>query len=105
MEVSTDIVYIARHLLGVGLLPVPPSFRTQDPSIPSDTFITENIEAARPSLDVDMNGRIEVSTDIVYIARDRLGVGLLPVPPSFRLQDPNIPPDGTIAHNIDALCP
>jgi len=27
------------------------------------------------------------------------------VPPSFRVADPTIPPDGTIAAAIDALCP
>jgi CSLREA domain-containing protein len=101
VEVSTDMVYIARHLLG--LTPVPPSFRTIDPTIPPDSTIAAAIEVARPSLDVDGDGRVGVSTDIVYIARHL--AGLTPVPPSFRTTDPTIPPDATIAANIDALCP
>lgn len=38
----TDVVYVARFLFG--LPPVPPSFRTNDPNIPSDEFISEHIE-------------------------------------------------------------
>jgi hypothetical protein len=101
VEVSTDVVYMARYLLG--LTPVPPSFRTIDPTIPPDSTVAAAVEVARPSLDVDGNGRVEVSTDIVYISRYLLG--LTPVPPSFRTIDPTIPPDATIAANIDALCP
>ena len=54
-------------------------------------------------LDVDANGTVEVATDVVYIARHLLG--LTPVPPSFRVVDPTIPPDAAIAGKIDALCP
>ena len=50
-------------------------------------------------LDVDCDGQIDVATDVVYIARHLLG--LVPVPPSFRPLDPNIPPDSVIANNID----
>jgi kumamolisin len=100
-QVSTDVVYIARRLLG--LTPVPPSFRALDATIPPDTTIAARIDTARPSLDVDMNGRVEVSTDIVYIARHL--AGLTPVPPSFRTLNPSVAPDATIAANVDALCP
>jgi hypothetical protein len=100
-DVATDVVYIARYLLG--LTPVPPSYRTSDPSIPSDSVIGARIESARPSFDVDMNGVVDVATDVVYIARHLLG--LTPVPPSFRASDPTIPSDAVIASNIDALCP
>ncbi|TMB57628.1 MAG: hypothetical protein E6J56_04225 [Deltaproteobacteria bacterium] len=99
-EVATDVVYIARRLLG--LTPVPPSFRVIDPAIPPDVTIAARVDAAGTSLDVDKNGRVEVATDVVYIARTLLG--LTPVPPSFRVIDPNIPPDDMIAGNIRALC-
>ena len=99
-DVSTDVVYINRHLLL--LTPVPPSFRVIDPTIPSDMTIANNVDAIRSSLDVDMNGRVEASTDIVYIRRRLLG--LTPVPPSFRILDPTIPSDTVIAQRVDALC-
>jgi len=99
--VSTDVVYIARHLLG--LVPVPPSFRGIDPSIPSDATIAARIDAARVAFDVDGRSGTDVSTDVVYIARHLLG--LVPVPPSFRGIDPSIPSDATIAATIDGLCP
>jgi hypothetical protein len=99
-DVATDVVYIARYLLG--LPPVPPSFCLLGLCIP-DPCIAARVEAIREALDVDGNGVVEVATDIVYIARHMLG--LPPVPPSFRSLDPTIPPDATIAANIDALCP
>ena len=101
LEVATDITYIARHLLG--LVPVPPSFRTQDPGIPTDAAIAANIDALGTALDVDGNGTVQVATDIVYIAR-RLLNGLVPVPPSFRVVDPGIPSDLDEAIRIDGLC-
>lgn len=52
-------------------------------------------------LDVDRNGVDDVSTDVVYINRRLLL--LTPVPPSFRVIDPSIPPDATITINIDAI--
>ena len=81
---------------------MPPSFRVIDPAIPPDVTIAARVDAAGTSLDVDKNGRVEVATDVVYIARILLG--LTPVPPSFRVIDPNIPPDDMIAGNIRALC-
>ena len=42
-------------------------------------------------------------TDLVYIARRRLG--LPPVPSSFRTGGPPIPDDATIAANVDAAIP
>jgi hypothetical protein len=100
-EVSTDVTYITRRLLG--LTPVPPSYRTTDPSIPSDGAITARIDALRAAYDVDGNGQVVVSTDVTYIAR-RLA-GLAPVPPSYRAADPSIPSDAVIGAAIDALCP
>ena len=38
-----DRDYVARELLA--LVPVPPSFRTNDPSIPPDVTITGNIQS------------------------------------------------------------
>lgn len=61
-------------------------------------------EASAPfpsPLDVDLNGAIEVSTDLVYISCYLLG--LPPVPASFRTFNPSIPPDSTISANIAAL--
>jgi cysteine-rich repeat protein len=52
-----------------------------------------------PGIDVDGNGNIDVATDIVYIARHLLQ--LVPVPPSFRVTDPTIPSDATIAAAIN----
>lgn len=101
IDVATDIVYVARHLLG--LPPVPPSFRAQDPTIPSDAEIIAKIDALGASLDVDGNGTVDVATDVVYVARHLLN--LTPVPPSFRVQDPSIKSDAEIAGAIDALCP
>ena len=100
-EVSTDVTYITRRLLG--LTPVPPSYRTADPSIPSDDAIGARIDALRGVYDVDGNGQLVVATDVTYIAR-RLA-GLTPVPPSYRAADPGIPSDASIAAAIDALCP
>ncbi len=100
-DVATDIVYIARYLLGLAC--VPPSFRALDPSIPSDGDIAANVNVIGQGLDVDANGVVDVATDIVYIARRLLG--LPPVPPSFRVIDPSIPSDADIAARIDALCP
>lgn len=54
-------------------------------------------------LDVDRDGQAAVGTDIVYIARQLLG--LVPVPPSFRAQNSSIPPDVVVGGKIDALCP
>lgn len=51
-------------------------------------------------LDVDGNGVTEVATDVVYIARHLLA--LTPVPPSFRVGHPAIPPDAAVAARIDA---
>lgn len=98
---STDVVYINRRLLG--LTPVPRSYRVINPNIPPDTTIAANVDAIVPSLDVDMDGQVNSSTDIVYITRRLLG--LTPVPPSFRILDPTIPPDDVIAQRVDALCP
>jgi hypothetical protein len=87
----------------LGLSSVPSSFRALDPGIPSDTTIVANINAMGMGLDIDGNGRIDVATDLVYLARQLLG--LPPVPPSFRALDPSIPDDTTIGANIKALCP
>jgi hypothetical protein len=100
-SVATDIVYVARRLLG--LPPVPPSFRAIDPSILTDPVIAADIDVLSPRFDVDNNGRVDVATDIVYVARQLLG--MVPVPSSFRASDPTIPPDATIAARINALCP
>lgn len=97
----TDTVYISRALLG--LPPVPVAFRGLDPALPADSVIAANVAALGNALDVDMDGRVDVTTDIVYIARHLLG--LSPVPSQFRLLNPTIPADSVIAANIDALCP
>lgn len=94
-------MYIARHLLG--LPPVPPSFRTLDPTIAPDADVSARANGMGSALDIDANGVVDVATDIVYIARYLLG--LPPVPASFRALDPSIPPDATIAANVEALCP
>jgi hypothetical protein len=100
--VATDVVYIARTLLG--LAPVPPSFRRPpNPPIPPDDVIAANVASIGDGLDVDRNCTVDVATDIIYIARYMLG--LPPVPPSFRVLDPTIPADAVIAANIDALSP
>jgi hypothetical protein len=46
IDVATDLVYIARRLLG--LPPVPAGFRALDPSIPSDSAIAASIDALCP---------------------------------------------------------
>lgn len=63
---------------------------------------TETVAPAGPcGLDVDCSGGPpDTATDVVYIARHLLG--LPPVPASFRLIDPTIPPDSFIGDNIDA---
>lgn len=45
-SVATDLVYIARRLLG--LPPVPASFRVSDPNIPSDATISARVDALCP---------------------------------------------------------
>ena len=100
-QVSTDIVYISRVLLG--LPPVPASFRVLDPTIPPDATIGANVTAIGTGLDVDGSGPPpDVATDIVYIARHLLDVPA--VPASFRAINPSIPPDSVISANVDALC-
>jgi hypothetical protein len=99
-DVATDIVYIARRLLG--LPPVPSSFRTLDPSIISDSTIAAGVDALGTRLDVDGNGQVDVATDVVYVSRVLLG--LPAVPGSFRVLNPSIPPDATIKANVTALC-
>jgi hypothetical protein len=101
VSTSTDTVYISRHLSG--LSPVPASFRALDPTIPSDEAINANINAIGTRLDVDRNGSVAASTDLVYIVRTL--VGLAPVPESFRQSDPFILPDAVVAANVAALCP
>jgi hypothetical protein len=103
-DVATDVTYVTRRLLQ--LVPVPPSFRVSDPSIPADSLIVARVDPAVTSLalDVDGNGSVDPATDIVYIARRALGFAEV-VPPSFRLLDPTIPSNAVIAASIDALCP
>ena len=101
VAVATDVVYIARQFLG--LTPVPAAFRTANPTIPPDAEIAAAVAAATAFLDVDGRGGVQVATDVVYLARRLLGV--TPVPPQFRVADPTIPSDATIAAAIDALCP
>jgi Squalene-hopene cyclase C-terminal domain/Prenyltransferase and squalene oxidase repeat len=101
VTVGTDVVYFARRLLG--FLAVPPTFRALDAAIPPAVDVDGKIDAAAPALDVDGNGAVDVGTDLVYVARRRLG--LTPVPPGFRILDPTIPSDQTIGDAVDALCP
>jgi hypothetical protein len=96
VDVFTDVVYVARHLLD--LPDVPESYRDLDPTIPSDELIGSNVDLLGDSLDVDANGVVDVFTDVVYIARCLLN--LPPVPQSFRELDPTIPPDGEISARI-----
>ena len=100
VTVEGDLTFIARHLLG--LPPVPPEIRTQDPTIASDQAIGANVEALGNLLDVDMDGRVRVETDLVYIAR-RLGGQSPVVPDRFRILDPSIADEASIAAKIDAL--
>lgn len=73
-----------------------------DRSNNSVTFAIEAPIRTPPcTVDVDGDGRIDVATDIVYIARYLLD--LSPVPPSFRLIDPTIPSDTEITARLDAL--
>jgi hypothetical protein len=46
VDLATDVVYLARYLLN--LLPVPPSFRRTNPTIPPDSVIAANIAALCP---------------------------------------------------------
>jgi len=101
VDVSTDIVYIARTLLG--LTPVPPSFRASDQTIPQDSVVAGRVAAAGNAFDVDGSGSVAAETDVVYIARTLLG--LTPVPPSFRTSDSTIPSDTTIAGAVKRACP
>lgn len=67
---------------------------------PACSFVDEADPPFERLLDVDANGAAAAGTDAVYIARQLLG--LTPVPPSFRLIDPTIPADATIAARITA---
>lgn len=99
IEVETDALYTSRHLLAMP--PVPQSVRDLDPSIATDADLSARVDALGPSLDVDDNGVISVSTDLVYIFRRLLG--LTPVPQSFRDDDPTIPSDVDVAAQADLL--
>lgn len=109
-DVATDVVYIARTLLG--LPAAPPSFRRLDLNIPRDVILSARVFACGDpmtaplckcgqALDVDGNLVVDTATDLVYIARHQLGLPEVPV--SFRESDPSIPPDSVIAGNIDAV--
>ncbi len=50
-DVATDVVYVARTLLG--LTPVPASFRALNPSIPADSVVAANVAALCPTGFVD----------------------------------------------------
>jgi hypothetical protein len=100
VDVATDVVYMARSLLG--LAPVPRSFRPQNPAIPPDEIIAANVASVGDGLDVDRNCTVDVATDIIYVARYKLG--LSPVPSSFRALDPTIPADSSIASSVDSMC-
>ncbi len=99
LEVATDLVFIARRLLG--LPPVPTSFRLAGAPLPDDAVVAAWVDSFGQKLDVDMDGTVNVATDITYAARDLLG--LTPVPPSFRTQNVNVPPDAMIAARIALL--
>lgn len=103
-DVATDVTYVTRRLLH--LPPVPPSFRVSNPSVPADSLIAARIDPAVTSLalDVDGNGIVDPATDLVYIARHRLGFAEA-VPASFRLLDPTIASNAAVAANVNALCP
>jgi glucose/arabinose dehydrogenase len=98
---ATDGVYVFRALLGLQTV-VPASFRTLDPSIPSDADIGAAVSSLGMGLDVDGNGLIQAPTDGVYVFRRLLGLQFV-VPTAFRQLDPSIPDDATIAANVDAL--
>lgn len=98
---GTDVIYIARHLLGIA--PVPPAFRRANPAIAANAVIAARVAAAGLALDVDGDGRVQFATDVVYIARAMLG--LTPVPASYRAAQPGIPPDPAIASKVSGLCP
>ena len=99
VDVATDLVYISRTLLGLSA--VPPSFRVLDPTIPSDEVIEAFINAHTAFYDLDKNGVTDVATDLVYISRGLLGLD--PVPPSFRILDPTIPPDEVMEAYIEGV--
>lgn len=102
VQAATDGVYIFRRLLGLATT-VPTSFRDLDDSIPDDATINANIDALGAGLDVDERDGAQGPTDGVYVFRYLLDL-LTIVPSSFRMLDPTIPDDGTIAANIEALC-
>ncbi len=102
-QASTDGTYIFRALLGLQFV-VPPDFRLVDNSIASDAAIAAAVAALGASLDVDGDGVAQSATDGVYIYRALLGLQFV-VPPDFRLVDPGIASDATIAANVDALLP
>src|SRR5262249_30569369 len=93
VDAFTDMVYVARRLFM--LTPVPPSFRALDPGIPPDAEIAARIDATGPGLDGDADRSVDAFTDVVYCSR--VLFSLTPVPPSFRVLDPNIPSDMDIA--------
>lgn len=107
VDVATDLVYIARTLLGLPAAPA--NFRTIDPAILPDVLLSARVYAcgdpATPlcqcghAFDVDGNGQVDAATDLVYIARHELG--LPEAPASFRRLDPSIPKDAVIAANIE----
>src|SRR5207244_7518391 len=69
----------------------------------TSTSTSSTTTMAQCLLDVDRNGTLQYSTDVVYIQRHLIGGGLDTVPASFRRIDPTIPPDSTINANIDAV--
>ncbi len=72
-DVATDVVYVARTLLG--LTPVPASFRALDPSIPLDSVIAANVAALCPTRFVD-NGDGTVTdnqTHLMWEKKDQAG--------------------------------
>ncbi len=98
---TTDGTYVFRALAGLQLI-VPTTFRMLDPSIASDDDISAAVSFLGQNLDVDGNGILQAATDGVYVFRRLIGLQFI-APSAFRNLDPSIPPDATIAANIDAL--
>ncbi len=94
-EVSTDVVYIARSLLG--LTPVPASFRALDPSLPADSVIAANVAALCPPRFVD-NGDGTVTDNQMHLMwekKDNTCPSAHCVTDTFTLSSSAGPPNGT----------
>ncbi|MGA1840605.1 MAG: hypothetical protein ACMUIU_08265 [bacterium] len=97
-----DLIYVNRYLQGFPSI-VPSIRRITNSNIPSDEVIKDSIERCYDYFDVNQDDNVDI-IDLVIISRYLHGFQFI-VPISWRLANPNFPPDDEIAIAVEALKP